>query len=111
MTRLIDADDLKKSAIKKLGIASERWLLDSEKVIFEEIDNAPTVEVPQWIPVSERLPEDSYETDLIVTVGSGVVKFACFTKEDGFVSLTGFHRIPEVIAWMELPKPYEGEEE
>ena len=68
---------------------------------------------PQWIPVSKRLPEDSYETDLIVTTGSGMVKLACFTKEDGFVSLTGFHRISEVTAWMELelPKPYERKED
>ena len=69
--------------------------------------------VNEWIPVSERMPEDSYETDLIVTTGSGMVKLACFTKEDGFVSLTGFHRISEVTAWMklELPKPYERKED
>ena len=44
MGRLIDADELKNSIIKKLGIASEEFLLESEKAVFEEIDNAPTVE-------------------------------------------------------------------
>ena len=70
-------------------------------------------EAPQWIPVSERTPEDSYDTIFIVTTGSGMVKLAWFTKEDGFVSLTGFHHISEVTAWMklELPKPYERKEE
>ena len=44
MGRLIDADELKKLIIKKLGIASEEFLLESEKAVFEEIDKAPTVE-------------------------------------------------------------------
>lgn len=65
--------------------------------------------VNEWIPISERLPEDSYETDLIVTLANGMVKFACFTKEDGFVSLTGFCQLPEVVAWMLKPEPYRGE--
>ena len=95
---------------------SEMWLngmnegFDHAVGVIEIMD---TVESPQWIPVSERMPEDSYETDLIVTTGSGMVKLAWFTKENGFVSLTGFHRISEVTAWMklELPKPYERKED
>ena len=73
------------------------------------IELMDTVETPQWIPVSERLPEDSYETDLIVTLANGMVKFACFTKGDGFVSLTGFCQLHEVVAWMLKPEPYRGE--
>ena len=52
MGRLIDADELKKSIIKKLGIANEEFLLESEKAVFEEIDKAPTVEaepVEEWL--------------------------------------------------------------
>lgn len=49
--RLINADELKKSIIKKLGIANEEFLLESEKAVFEEIDKAPTVDaIPvEWI--------------------------------------------------------------
>ena len=50
--RLINADELKKSIIKKLGIASKEFLLESEKAVFEEIDKAPTVEaepVEEWL--------------------------------------------------------------
>ena len=64
--------------------------------------------VNEWIPISERLPEDSYETDLIVTLANGMVKFACFTEEDGFVSLTGYCQLPEVVAWRLKPEPYRG---
>lgn len=52
--RLIDADELEKSIIKKLGIASEEFLLESEKAVFEEIDKAPTIDAEpvvhgEWI--------------------------------------------------------------
>ena len=47
MVRLIDADELEKSIIKKLGIASEEFLLESEKAVFEEIDKAPTIDAPK----------------------------------------------------------------
>ena len=59
MTRLIDADELKKLIIKKLGIASEEFLLESEKAVFEEIDKASTVEAEpvrhgKWIDYTDE---------------------------------------------------------
>ena len=59
MGRLIDADGLKKSIIKKLGIASEEFLLESEKAVFEEIDKAPTIDAVQvrhgrWIDYTDE---------------------------------------------------------
>lgn len=53
MARLIDVDELKKSIIKKLGIASEKYLLESEKAIFEETDKAPTVDAVPVIRCEE----------------------------------------------------------
>jgi len=55
MGRLIDADKLKEAIIKRLGIRSEKYLLDSEKVIYEEIDNAPTVEYS--LPIAGDIDE------------------------------------------------------
>ena len=43
MIRLIDANALKEAIRKRLGISSLKYLTEQEKVIVEEIDNAPTV--------------------------------------------------------------------
>ena len=61
--RLIDADALKGCActVMKVGVAdtyAPRSTFSAVPVRF--IDEQPTVEVPRWIPVTERLPEDDY---------------------------------------------------
>ncbi len=63
--RLIDADDLKKSIIKRLGISDEKFLLAAEKTLYEEIENAPTVEaIPiEWIKEVICLAEKTGFTD------------------------------------------------
>ena len=74
--------------------------------------------VCEWIPVSERLPEDNkmseYYDSVIVTLDSGRVVSGCYVNcyeewwvdaEDGekcSINATG-----RVIAWMPLPEPYE----
>lgn len=40
---LISRSELKKAIIKRLGIKSEEFLLASERTLYDEIDNAPTV--------------------------------------------------------------------
>ena len=45
--RLIDADALKKAIIKRLGIKSEKYLLASERSIYNIIDEQPTIEQPK----------------------------------------------------------------
>lgn len=45
--RCIDADALKESIRKALGIKSFICLLPSEKAIIDQIDDAPTVEPPK----------------------------------------------------------------
>lgn len=44
---LISRPELKKAIIKRLGIKSEEFLLASERTIYDEIDNAPTVDLWQ----------------------------------------------------------------
>lgn len=45
--RLIDADALKKAIIKRLGIKSEKYLLASERSIYNLIDEQQTIEQPK----------------------------------------------------------------
>lgn len=42
--RTIDAEALKEAIRKRLGISSLKYLTEQEKVIVEEINNAPTIE-------------------------------------------------------------------
>ena len=73
------------------------------------IDEQPTVDIPQWIPCSERLPEK--DTNVL-----GYIRCASFDymnvlwRDDysgDWADGDNFHH--EVIAWMPLPKPWKGE--
>lgn len=66
----------------------------------------------QWIPCSERLPEDS--RNVILTTRSSVVGVGSFIARDGqWVQwYSGGGILVDVTAWMPLPEPYreDGEE-
>ena len=73
----------------------------------------PSVEVPTWIPCSERLPEETGEWHNVIisfdneTTASGAwhdkeLGF-CLRYKDGWIKATG------VNAWMPLPEAYKGE--
>ena len=51
--RLIDAD-----ALKMRDISPEAWYSPMWGLEQIDIDDAPTIEIPKWIPVTERLPEE-----------------------------------------------------
>lgn len=88
-------------------------------VDVEDIQNAtlvtPAEKVREWIPVSERLPEEN-ET-VIVSTKYGVYPEAKYTKrygwewayEAGCDYWVGLKEI--VTAWMPLPEPYKVESE
>lgn len=92
-----------------------------EQAVFESIANAPTIEVPQWIPCSERLPKPNRHDALNVDV------YYLAQTEFGDMIVASYneshegtkwweqmysYRIfdDEIVAWMPLPKPY-GERE
>lgn len=126
--RLIDADALLERAVPH-GWSTPLWVSD---IVIED---APTIEVPKWIPVTERLPDDI--RPVIVTwkntdpksyyqyiVGKHFIGTACYktgkwywyssTTEDmlaeyGRYDSEEFDEAIECIAWMPLPKPWKGE--
>lgn len=100
--RLIDADALKKHYA---------WWEDEKQKLFDSIvDQQPTVDAePQWIPCSERLPDD--DRSKVVTLANGNAECGYYSNGDWWCigdSITLEN--PTVIAWMPLPKPYGGEE-
>lgn len=70
-------------------------------------------DMPKWIPCSERLPE--YGKTVLITNAKGNVSYGRFRgvefwKEDGDSCWTWKkNTIEHVLAWMPLPKPWEGD--
>lgn len=65
--------------------------------------------VGEWIPVSERLPEDGYGQTFLLTVKDGketIVTFAKYQPKYRRFNLTGARSYWKPVAWMPLPEPY-----
>lgn len=97
--RLIDADSFKQ-------------ILNHETIggiiVSSIIDTRPTVDPkPQWIPVSERLPEE-YE-DVLITYKIPKKKaqriWIGYRTEMGWCAY-GLNW-PNITAWMPMPEPYD----
>lgn len=116
MSRYIDYDAIDYRS-DRLHDKSEEFL---NGVIYmaQRIEEAPSIDIPQWIPCSKRLPSDSGE--YLVTVGTHdafvdvlyygkpltpnrKVKGKCFYRAD---DEWGDIVDDDAIAWMPLPKPY-----
>ena len=69
----------------------------------DRIEELPS-EGPEWIPVSERLPED--EGWYLVTDDSGGVLWLEVEHYDPEFGLKPFCTIQNPVAWMSLPEPY-----
>ena len=65
----------------------------------------------QWIPVTERLPEE--ETDVLVCNANGEIQISSGSysteMKDCFIWYTTGWRFGKVVAWMPLPEPWKGE--
>lgn len=80
------------------------------------IQTLPSAE-PQWIQVSERLPKES--GIYLVTVKTDGVEYFESEFPNGFVYVSTYDAVimnwgyggKNVIAWMPLPEPYEGDKE
>ena len=116
MVDLIDRQDLLKNLNR---FAPEKY----DALVNDIIKKQPTIEVkPQWIPCSERMPEN--DNEVLITV---------WDAEDDYVEVyKGFYQGHEwwtqwchgcskikdepcgeniVIAWMPLPASYKGEQD
>lgn len=85
-----------------LNPAYTRYLaqMDERTKLKHMIADAPTVEPQQWIPCTERLPEKHTHV-LVYSKTSGV----CI---DFINNVGNWYGTPRVLAWIPLPKPWEG---
>lgn len=117
--RAIDADKLQKAIpAEEDNITGMGMTYDEMKAYNDGIDeqwkkivNAPTIEPErktEWIPCGERLPE--YGCPVLWCNENGSVFVSAITvKTDHGWAIGKRHRMCEVIAWMPLPEPYQGE--
>lgn len=119
--RPIDADKLKKEVLKWMpsdpcGIEEKEFPFETDIVVslMMEIEEAPTIEQPTWIPCSERLPNKNDE--YIITMGKdgfnkeGYVTWAMFDKLEKKFYFPGgrVNYYIAVTAWMPKPEPWKG---
>ena len=130
--RLIYANELEERIKRFLGIRSLDYLQPAEKAIVKLIDGMATVKEVDWIPCSEILPEKSGEYYVTWTApvcnGKRFVEIIEFTapqpdydEGEGCFIYPGENEVGEwetydihykdveVLAWMSIPKPYDGE--
>lgn len=71
-------------------------------------DVIKALEQPEWIPVSEQLPEE--EIDVLICNSNGDIEISrgsySTEVENDFIWYTSGWRFGKVIAWMPLPQPY-----
>lgn len=99
------SDLISREVVRRL-INSER----SKEQMLHILGTIPTVDTePQWIPTSERLPE--VRQWVLCQCRAGMMDILRRTIDGGWEQpypkvtyMRGF-----VLAWMPLPKPYEGE--
>lgn len=112
MGRLIDVDEYE----KRIKPYDTEDAMDKALYNFahDHLVTTPTAQ-PQWIPCSERLPEES--DDYLCSYGAltghfvGIDIYEAEKKEFGFYSDDEqgnevWHPVTNVVAWMELPEPW-----
>ena len=104
MGDLIDRDATIKAICEKECDALKPCKAECESIwAVKEMPSAH----PQWIPVSERLPDK--KQDVLVTISDGFNPFVDTDLWDGDrFFFYGNHRVE---AWQPLPEPYKGGEE
>ena len=111
--RLIDADAFK-AYIRNAYEQLKHMYRDGGKLagqitedFCKDIDEQPTIEPQKWIPVSERLTEES--GTYVCSCKDGyrdMVSLIKWQPRQKTWNLTGQRAYWKVVAWMPLPAPY-----
>ena len=92
--------------IPKYKDAYGKGWVDGAKASYEHLKMCIEEQEPEWIPVSERLPNiHNYYQDYLITTKNRIVGTAFFTETNGI----HWWSVEDVIAWMPLPEPYKAE--
>ena len=103
-------------ALDRLEYTPGEWATNGLAMCKDVIKALPPAQ-PGWIPCSERLPDNNRQVLVYArSVHFALAKYDEMREADGtykmqwvtFDAWKPFYNIKEVIAWMPLPKPWEG---
>ena len=110
--RLIDADALS-TKINKIGYIPVCVDCMTKHNVIEIVEQQPTIEPNQWVPCSERLPEDIDENliECYLLTDGFLIWMAYYKSNIGrvFAECTNSDKIidwTEITAWQPLLQPY-----
>lgn len=104
MSRYIDADAVIARIAGQMSYEIEVETgneTDCVDLAEELLNDIPSIDIPQWIPCSERLPS---ENELVLVSGE-YIEYPCVISKGEDVHYWYSNGIV-CIAWMPLPKPY-----
>lgn len=95
---------------RESGMKSGYWSPNKKQELVDRLAKYEDAEekdrLGQWIPCSERLPEDN--TDVIVCFHNGEITEMRYLGNEIFQGIYK-HTTKAIVAWMPLPEPYKGE--
>ena len=107
---MIDEKKLNKDDLCDICSSADCMNCFSSEDFKKWIDSQP--KVGEWIPVSEELPEEEYDT-VLVFLESNIYDIAIWHSEygfrpwyEGYFGKSTPDWKSEVLAWMPLPEPY-----
>lgn len=109
--RLIDANEVLGQLYCKLAgtiAIPQRSMLFG---IIKKIEDAPTIESPRWTPCAEGMPKPRHKGQqrqaYLVSLETGCVSMMFYEfNPNGYLGEGWTDKIIGVIAWRELPEPY-----
>ena len=115
----VELDDRALDSTDEVGLSRVMCQIERgcKQEMVDMLKQAPTIEQPQWIPCSEKLPTDNdYDESFIVTIqcehvdgwDDYVTGYADFTPHGWDIQSYYLGQI-KVVAWMPLPEPYQAE--
>lgn len=108
--RLIDADKLL-DRLPKVDLDHDEKITRSGAIMdmICMVETAPTVEVPRWIPVTERLPENTADVLVFRPKMKIEIGISCRINDEWLRYGKDLHGNDVITHWMPLPEPPEVE--
>ena len=107
--RLIDKDELLHELKRRSDVAAEARMTLIAEDFIDLVNDADVVEVPRWIPVTERLPENTADVLVFRPKMKIEIGISCRINDEWLRYGKDLHGNNVITHWMPLPEPPEVE--
>ena len=107
--RLIDKDELLHELKRSSDVAAEARMTLIAEDFIDLVNDADVVEVPRWIPVTERLPENTVDVLVFRPKMKIEIGISCRINDEWLRYGKDLHGNDVITHWMPLPEPPEVE--